>query len=388
MTPFIHISRKEQDLFNRWIAHTKGLGNMPELVVWTEPGVKIDHPIDRVIAHNLTYPEVANRLFHEACTVLRGPLLWMEADAWPVAVDWYDALLGEYERLGHPAIMLSSSHHPPHDVYSGIGVYNIEPPKWDEFARYVGGHGFDKWASDLGPDYVKRTPLIRHSYGIYRGGEVVGLHAFYSREHFQRMCGGAAIFHKDAFGTCAQWVNGPAAKISGATPADMSETSKHRDWFMPYTEGHGMDVGFGGDALTPNCITFDMPQPYTSVGTSAQHLGGDARKIPLKNDTLDWLYNSHLIEDFTYGDQIPMVKEWLRVLRPGGRLLILAPDQQRFLAHCAATGQSINDNHKEADYSLKTFKKRVLKTGNIRAKVLAEEDFADYSWAIVLEKDL
>lgn len=149
-----------------------------------------------------------------------------------------------------------------------------------------------------------------------------------------------------------------------------------------------MDVGFGGDALTPNCITFDLPQPYTSVGTSAQHLGGDARKIPLKNDTLDWLYNSHLIEDFTYGDQILVVKEWLRVLKLGGRLLILAPDQQRFLAHCAATGQSINEAHKEADYSLATFKRRVLKTGNIHSTVLAEEDFPDYSWAIVLEKPL
>jgi predicted SAM-dependent methyltransferase len=173
-----------------------------------------------------------------------------------------------------------------------------------------------------------------------------------------------------------------------ATPQHVSETSKHRDWFLPHTQGYGMDVGFGGDPLTPNCITFDMPQPYTSVGTSVQHLGGDARSIPLKDGTLDWLYNSHLIEDFTYADQIPMVKEWLRVLKPGGRLLILAPDQQRFLAHCAATGQPINEAHKEADYSLKTFKKRVLKAGNIRDEVWTEADFDDYSWAIVLEKNL
>ncbi len=170
------------------------------------------------------------------------------------------------------------------------------------------------------------------------------------------------------------------------TASHVSETSKHRDWFLPYTQGYGMDVGFGGDALTPMCITFDMPQPYTAVGTSVQHLGGDCRSLPLKNETLDWLYNSHLIEDFAYSEQIPLVLEWLRVLKPGGRLLILAPDQQRFLAHCAATGQPINEAHKEADYSLKTFKKKVLKTGNIRARVVAEEDFADYSWGVVLEK--
>jgi hypothetical protein len=29
----------------------------------------------------------------------------------------------------------------------------------------------------------------------------------------------------------------------------------------------------------------------------------------------------------------------------------------------------------------------VLKTGNIRAQVIAEEDFADYSWGVVLEKE-
>jgi len=173
-----------------------------------------------------------------------------------------------------------------------------------------------------------------------------------------------------------------------STVNDMSETSKHRDWFLPYIQGYGMDIGFGGDAIVPHAITFDMPQPYTSVGASPQHLGGDCRRLPLKSGVLDWLYNSHLIEDFTYSDQIPMVQEWLRVLKDGGKLLILAPDQQRFLAHCAATGQSINEAHKEADYSRKTFKKRVLKTGNIRAKVLAEEDFADYSWGIVLEKNL
>lgn len=182
---------------------------------------------------------------------------------------------------------------------------------------------------------------------------------------------------------------GPKSRIgpgTTATPPDISETSKHRDWFLPYTQGFGMDVGFGGDPLTANCIAFDLPQPYTSVGMAPQHLGGNARVIPLSDNTLDWIYNSHLIEDFTYDEQIPIVQEWLRVLKPGGRLLILAPDQQRFLAHYAATGQRTNENHKESDYSLATFKRYVLAGGNIPAKILAENNFDDYSWAIALKK--
>lgn len=168
----------------------------------------------------------------------------------------------------------------------------------------------------------------------------------------------------------------------------MSETEKYRHWFLPYTAGYGIDIGYGGDPLVPHAICFDMPQPYTSVGSAPQHLGGDARKLPFKDGVLDWVYASHLIEDFTYVDQIPLVKEWLRVLKPGGRLLILAPDQKRFEAHCAATGQGLNLAHKEPDYSLENFKRRVLKLGNIHARIVYEEDFADYSWAIVLEKNL
>lgn len=170
-----------------------------------------------------------------------------------------------------------------------------------------------------------------------------------------------------------------------ATPPGISETSKHRDWFLPYTQGYGIDVGYGGDPLVPHAICFDMPQPYTSVGSAPQHLGGDARKMPFKDGTLDWFYTSHLIEDFTYSDQILLVKEWFRVLKPGGRLLILAPDQQRFEAHCAATGQGLNAAHKEADYSRRNFFERVLYLSKPTFRVLAETDFEDYSWAAALE---
>jgi predicted SAM-dependent methyltransferase len=388
--PFIHLCKRDEWLFTKWLRHTRGLGKFPEMVVWSEPGVKVDHKIDRVFNSPDGYPEVCNQIWFEALTTLGAPVLYLEPDAWPCAVNWFDLLAADYAQRGNPAALVTAGQHP----IGGIGIYDAKklplPKTHAEFrAQIRPGAAFDDWVYNLGPE---KTPLIRHSYGIYQGPEVIGHHFFNTRAHFERFCHGAAIFHKDVFGTLSRWVGPDSQPVAlpgiGATPHDMSETSKHRDWFLPHIQGYGMDIGYGGDPLVPHAICFDMPQPYTSVGTSALHLGGDARRLPFKNETLDWIYNSHLIEDFTYGDQIPMVKEWLRVLKPGGRLLILAPDQQRFLAHCAATGQSINDNHKEADYSLKTFKKRVLRTGNIRAKVLAEEDFADYSWGIVLEKNL
>jgi hypothetical protein len=151
-----------------------------------------------------------------------------------------------------------------------------------------------------------------------------------------------------------------------------------------------LDVGFGGDPLVEHAITHDMPQPYTKVGEAIQHLGGDCRSLPFKRNTLNWIYSSHLIEDFTYEELIPMLKEWVNILIPlGGKLLLLAPDQQRFLAHCARTGQPVNDAHKEGDFSLGTFKKKVLPFIAQRHELrgIAEfDDTTEYSWGIVLER--
>jgi hypothetical protein len=175
------------------------------------------------------------------------------------------------------------------------------------------------------------------------------------------------------------------------TPAHRSETSKHREFFLPFTLGCGLDVGFGGDPLVEHAITLDMPQPYTSVGGAIQHLGGDCRNIPFRRNTLDWIYSSHLIEDFTYDDLIPLLKDWVTIIKPlGGKLLLLAPDQQRFLAHCARTGQPVNDAHKEADFSLGTFKKKVLPfiASRYELRTLAEfDDLTEYSWGIVLGRE-
>ena len=399
MTPFIHIARKDAPLFNKWLRHARGLGggNLPPMTVWAEPGVALDHKIARHFESPYGYPEVCTHMWHSAVTSIRGPVLYLEPDAWPCAPNWYEILVEEYRRQGEPGAMVSASVHPPHDMVGGIGIYDASKlpigASYDEFRQKIrAGAAFDEWIGGL-PE-TKRTPLIRHSYGIYVGGQLIGFHMFGSRERFDAMCSGAAIFHKDAFGSVAKWVgfDSPQAVLShdGATPPDVSETSKHRAWFMPHVpEKDVIDIGYGGDPLVPWAVCCDMEHgSYTNVGTAPQHLGFDAGKLPFRDKTLSGVFNSHLIEDWDYSGQIALVGEWLRVLRPGGKLMILAPDQQRFLAHCARTGQSINANHKEADFSLANFKRRVLKVGNYhnKTRVVAEADFDDYSWGIILEK--
>jgi predicted SAM-dependent methyltransferase len=148
-----------------------------------------------------------------------------------------------------------------------------------------------------------------------------------------------------------------------------------------------MDVGYGGNKIVPTAWAFDMPQPYTKVGDDRQQLRGDCREFPfLSDNALDYIYSSHVLEDFRYDDLITIIREWKRVLKPGGLMVTNCPDQQRFLAHCAATGQSINDNHKEVDFSLQNFKWRVIGNTGDWETVFEQDPFQEYSWLLVLRK--
>ena len=163
-----------------------------------------------------------------------------------------------------------------------------------------------------------------------------------------------------------------------------SETSKCRERLAPYCTGYGVDLGFGGDPIVPTAIRVDMPAPYTEVGEFRVQLGGDATKLVWFRDrVLDYVYSSHLLEDFEDTDAV--LREWLRVLKPGGRLIIFCPDEQQFRAHCACTGQHYNPHHKHADFSLRFVKDALARIGGTRL-VYEKPDVDHYSWDLVVEK--
>lgn len=168
-------------------------------------------------------------------------------------------------------------------------------------------------------------------------------------------------------------------------PPPPSETSKCRSRLAPYCTGYGLDLGFGGDPIVPHAIGMDMPQPYSDVGKLPVQLGGDAtRLVWFADGTLDFVFSSHLLEDFV--DVGAVLEEWMRVLRPGGRLIIFCPDEQVYRRHCAATGQPYNTQHVHADFSLAYTKRELLRIG-VPHRILHETALTDiYSWEIVIEK--
>ena len=168
-----------------------------------------------------------------------------------------------------------------------------------------------------------------------------------------------------------------------------SEASTAREILAPFCVGpRGLDIGGGGDLIVSHATLVDQKNPYTKVGNCRQILQGDCRSLHfICNDSQDWIHSAHLLEDFSYETLAAVIiPEWRRVLKQGGLLITNCPDQQKFLAHCAATGQGINCAHLEADFSLHTFKTRVLAHTGEWETVLEVPEHGAYSWLLVCKK--
>lgn len=52
----------------------------------------------------------------------------------------------------------------------------------------------------------------------------------------------------------------------------------------------------------------------------------DVSKLPQEDNSVDFIYAGHLVEHFYPDTLTPVIAEWRRVLKPGGKLVIVTPD--------------------------------------------------------------
>jgi SAM-dependent methyltransferase len=143
-----------------------------------------------------------------------------------------------------------------------------------------------------------------------------------------------------------------------------SETAKYRHLVACYCDGCGVDIASQGDRVVPWAISFDLPAAEFAFYCSNQpakgpiHLRGHATALPFESNSLNFVYSSHLLED--YLDWEPVLKEWVRVLQPGGKLIILVPDKVLW-NEAIARGQPPNCSHKHEAYAgeLSTYAARI-----------------------------
>lgn len=160
----------------------------------------------------------------------------------------------------------------------------------------------------------------------------------------------------------------------------MSETAKHRTLFLPYCIGNGLDIGYGGDPITDTAITLDQSNRYSFEWDKPQNLTADGAALSMFADNaLDYVYSSHCIEDFR--DTGAVLREWLRVVKPGGFLCLLFPDEAKYRVR----SKTPNIAHVYDDFGMQFVLDR-LPEGVVVMLQMELFDDEDYNCALVVQK--
>lgn len=175
----------------------------------------------------------------------------------------------------------------------------------------------------------------------------------------------------------------------------MSETARYRHLTVPFCQGNGLDIACGNDPVTPNAIQVELSKERMKHYRGGEEpnnnieLHGDDfwKALPFKTGVLDFVYSSHYLEDVPHEEWVPTLREWLRVLKSGGHLVILCPERNLWKA-ALDRGQTMNAAHRYEPY-LGDISKSVAVTG-VRAEVVQEKltalDADDYTIMAVFKK--
>ena len=130
----------------------------------------------------------------------------------------------------------------------------------------------------------------------------------------------------------------------------MAEIHKAYDIIEPYLKGNVLELGSGGWPCCPHAVQVDIKrfhhQEYEQP--PVQLVWNAFTRLPFDNGTFDTLVASHVLED-TW-EWPPVLREWIRVVRSGGHLIIQVPDHARFREVVKANPLAENPNHKHESY--------------------------------------
>lgn len=93
----------------------------------------------------------------------------------------------------------------------------------------------------------------------------------------------------------------------------------------PYLRGRGIDVGAGDFKILPQAISVDNMHHNQMFGFNFKpDIVAEADDLSIfGSQQFDWVYSSHTLEHVD--DMEKTLKEWWRVLKPGGRLVLYLP---------------------------------------------------------------
>lgn len=97
--------------------------------------------------------------------------------------------------------------------------------------------------------------------------------------------------------------------------------------------GRGADIGCGSNKVEENCIGVDLfgEGEIGKFGSqkgkiSQANIKSQGDKLPFKNNELDFLVAKHNLEHYENPEKT--LREWKRVLRKGGKIGVIVPDDK------------------------------------------------------------
>lgn len=108
-----------------------------------------------------------------------------------------------------------------------------------------------------------------------------------------------------------------------------------------------LEIGCGDKQVYPNSITLDIRK------TPLVDIIADARALPFKEGSIDYLFSSHVIEHFSHRETDDIAKEWIRVIKVGGVVELRCPDlrARALLFFFNPSLENIHNIYGEQDYS-------------------------------------
>jgi ADP-heptose:LPS heptosyltransferase/predicted SAM-dependent methyltransferase len=107
-----------------------------------------------------------------------------------------------------------------------------------------------------------------------------------------------------------------------------AESLKVRHLIVPYTRGKGLDIGCGPWKAFPHFIGVDNHDEWSGWDWHPD-VEADADDLKMFADNaLDFVFSSHTLEHVE--DPFRHLKEWWRVIKPGGHLVLYLPDKDYY----------------------------------------------------------
>ena len=286
--------------------------------VWVHPGVGFRaYDFGQLPQHLRLKPEVAAELrgllekvpTHLPVVHLRGTDRPMSEDRWrfvresaPVACIISDdaVLVRRWLDESPESVVLSDTL-----VEGQAAGHKLDP-------QTLGKMGFDKHRMNLRllADFVLLA-AARDAYALNEQS------VFFSMARLFGACGGVpALF---APGPSPLPVFTPGADTAVPRGGPSFQTNPH---FVEPPPGTPRKLHIGGKVRMAGWELLNVV-----AGNSVDHIGNAKDLSRFAEDTFQEIYASHVLEHFDYaGELVAALKEWRRVLVPGGRLLVSVPD--------------------------------------------------------------